>query len=343
MTSIFSKNGWLTAVVGILLLLSAVLTVSLLTKNQKRSSDLEETFEKGISIQEFYPVAKKGPLEEVYRLLKDKFSQNPVSAHDYVHVIGEVAYQTRGENGITLCDALSSYGCFHGFLAAFIVELGAEALPKTELACKKLGPADIPSCLHGIGHGVMAWRNYELGSSLNLCDDLEELSRIYCYDGVFMESFTNSMLPPEKRIARKQDPDDPWLPCTELQERYLMACYRQKVFDLFGFLGGDFKKLADLCLTLPAKYVPICVESYGYRVAISVQTQLEEINRLCGFLESGSERDECLLAAMAELSFEGRSGESIEKICGLVGSGRTEECRAKLKTLQEIHQARFGK
>ena len=44
-------------------------------------------------------------------------------------------------------------------------------------------------CVHGIGHGLMAWTSYELNDALEICKELSEgVNQRSCYSGIFMEN-----------------------------------------------------------------------------------------------------------------------------------------------------------
>ena len=49
-------------------------------------------------------------------------------------------------------------------------------------------------CVHGVGHGLMAWTSYELIDALELCDRLEDsTNQRFCYSGDFMEKIVGAL------------------------------------------------------------------------------------------------------------------------------------------------------
>src|SRR6185437_15151201 len=80
-------------------------------------------------------------------------------------------------------------------------------------------------CTHGLGHGVMDYRNDEVPLALKDCDTIDPARQAQeiCYAGVFMENITTDIKTgrPSKYIKAS----DPIYPCDFVDAKYKNACY----------------------------------------------------------------------------------------------------------------------
>ena len=81
-------------------------------------------------------------------------------------------------------------------LEAFFVDKGSTTLVKSiSILCEdETTGFGMHQCLHGVGHGLMAWFDYGLHDALEACD-LSKLQshRESCYSGVFMENIVGGI------------------------------------------------------------------------------------------------------------------------------------------------------
>ncbi|MEK9146785.1 MAG: hypothetical protein AAB639_01140, partial [Patescibacteria group bacterium] len=57
-----------------------------------------------------------------YEIIKAKYPNNDAAAHDFAHIIGIVAHDQKGMENLKVCDTAYNYGCYHGFIEAFIAK-----------------------------------------------------------------------------------------------------------------------------------------------------------------------------------------------------------------------------
>ena len=113
--------------------------------------------------------------------------------HQLAHLVGEATARRFGANKQAFASARRhfNYGCVHGF---FEYVLGRSATPTKAATtiCDSSGKDRSSrrfSCYHGVGHGVMMAKAYDLQASLDACDSLaDDIAEDGCWQGVFMEN-----------------------------------------------------------------------------------------------------------------------------------------------------------
>ena len=67
-------------------------------------------------LESFSKTAIEDP-QESWVFLKNKFTKNNQTiddVHEFAHIVGNSAFKKFGVDGLKICDATFSYGCFHG-------------------------------------------------------------------------------------------------------------------------------------------------------------------------------------------------------------------------------------
>ena len=289
--------------------------------------------------QAFEKYTKKNGAQNAYQALKNYFKNNDPQAHDFAHVVGIVNYEKNGESGLGICDTAYNYGCTHGFIEAYLAKNGIDLVGKIENSCQELGPLHAPSCLHGIGHGLMMNASYILGSALENCQKLQESSWIYCFDGVFMERIVGSMQDSADKLQiNTQNLDEP---CKSLEQMYQDQCWRNQVTLWFQYFQNRPEKVLQKCTGLDQIYQQTCFESTGL---INVMNHHDDISGLlsaCSLSENNL-IDSCLIGELKELLFEGQNPQVAKSLCGYVSSANSQSCADLFNQLFSEYQKRFG-
>jgi hypothetical protein len=126
-----------------------------------------------------------------------------------------------------------------GVVEASLRSTGRIDMPELERLCRSVQADDRPGpafeCIHGLGHGVLGARGYDLAATLRDCDALST-SRLAssCHAGAFMEAINAAVGAPvmhgahpaaaghERPAARLPavDPADPYSPCRAYGDPY---------------------------------------------------------------------------------------------------------------------------
>ena len=115
-------------------------------------------------------------------------------------------------------------------------------------------------CVHGLGHGLMIYTDYELPLSLETCDALEtSWDQTSCTGGVFMENLQTSY---NTRSPWLRD-DDPLYPCPTVAERHKLYCYLMVTSRILEVVGGDWQQTVDWCRKAEPAWIATCFQSLG--------------------------------------------------------------------------------
>lgn len=266
--------------------------------------------------------AEKGA-RAAYEYLKAN-TANTVQTHDLAHLIGSLAHESEGQKGATVCDGDFAFGCFHGFFESLLSRDQETALPLARQSCLSLvSDGGKASCLHGIGHGIVAWKS-DIKESLRQCDRLSSTEKIYCYDGAFMEFYTGIMGNTQKPV------EDSWDFCLRLNSQYQTQCVRNHTFYLFSRYGEDLS-IPQRCADLPQSLRGMCVQSIGLRAA-----QNPEINtRLCDAFKNLDDRSYCYVSTAQELTFQGRDSEG--ELCSRLSEEWKNKCEETISFTKNLY------
>ena len=191
--------------------------------------------------------------------------------HNLAHVIGRAtAKQFDGMGEAFLrCPTMFDYGCNHGFLEVVLVgdSSPAEVIRRVCESLPEKPEIGRPNCYHGSGHGVMMNESYNLNSALSVCDELLD-EALGCWSGVFMENVSGYITGriadqfPENNSFRY---DDPYAPCSIVDEKYREVCYQVHVPYLGEFFKYDLQKVIETCLNA-GRYTHTCVYGFGWHI-----------------------------------------------------------------------------
>ncbi|HSX19290.1 MAG TPA: hypothetical protein VLE91_04115 [Candidatus Saccharimonadales bacterium] len=291
----------------------------------------------GVNYAAFGDFIQKNGAEFSYNLLKDNFKNNDFLAHNYAHVVGLSVFEQKGSEGMKICDAAFNYGCFHGFIEGILRKDGVGAMSGIEKACFDLGSINAASCLHGIGHGVMAI-SYDLPKALETCDSLGDFSREWCWDGVFMERNVGSMQLQSDRFVLTGN--NLMKPCEDLDLKYQDKCWRNQTYAWYSFFGGDVKKVASQCSLISQQFYQTCVRNLGMQT-VAIYGSAQKSVDLCSRIVKTNFRDLCFLGTLDELMFEGRDVQNAASICDFVST--KDECTEEYVQQESNYRERFAK
>ncbi len=224
--------------------------------------------------------------------------------HPILHDIGAHAAREYGslaeafKHGDSVCRA----GYYHGVLEGVFGESGDQLLESLDGICASVSGRErysyeYFSCVHGIGHGLMAYFQHDVFESLSGCDRLSgEWEQESCYGGVFMENVMSDTSEIPSRFFQKEDP---MYPCTAVRERYRVPCYLMQSSQVLKMSGGDFAAVFAACDGVDAAYRRICYESIGRDVSGVVGGSIESALTLCA-LGSGEAEEACVVGAAVD-------------------------------------------
>lgn len=262
-------------------------------------------------------LAKVAGVATAFQYLKTNYEPLSPGVHDLAHLVGILAYQEQQEKGLLVCDESFSYGCYHGFFIEFFKTEASQGIKVADAACQTLGkPGAIASCVHGIGHGIHIWKDYELSAALQTCDsEISAPSHDHCYDGVFMENISPNT--DAGLVHRREFAADPWSVCRGLTEKYQFACSREQPFFLNSVSAGDLRETTRACLAAPSLLMRAgCSEGTGLLIAQSTRGRVRETAALCRLFPEEDDFTRCLKASAREFVFQYLLTDEALALCG---------------------------
>ena len=278
-------------------------------------------------------------------LLKSFQKQGVVSAkqddHQLAHSIGRFTAKKFGITGESFlrCDTSFNYGCQHGFFEYALGVVGS-AKDTAEKICGSFqgtySSKFIFYCYHGVGHGILMAKAYDVPSALETCDSLRtSAGKEGCWQGVFMEN-ANAGMRGEARSGQFSK-ENPLLPCSQVADIYKYQCFINHAGWLVTVFPYDMAAASAACLDAPSEYINACMQSLGLMVSnpswqYSLTTNTEGIAleaiawKLClQFPEKY--RDQCVIGAVDNLlNFHELDLSSPKTFCNKISSVYTLIC-----------------
>ena len=117
-----------------------------------------------------------------------------IDTHLMGHVVGDILYKQMGINGIKYCTQDFRNACSHSIVINAFLQKGEKAIPEIEKACHAApgGSGAYTMCFHGLGHGILAYVNYDFPKTDALCkkfgtEQYNYREYIECMGGAVME------------------------------------------------------------------------------------------------------------------------------------------------------------
>ena len=233
--------------------------------------------------------------QKAYDIFKEdtKEFREPQVQHLISHVMGELLYDTEGVDGLVVCDASFSSGCYHTFFGKSIAEEGEQIISEFSRICVDMyGPLE-DKCRHGIGHGILVFLGAEeLSEALILCDRFVQRDIFGCTSGVFMEYFFMEYFTPtsdtesyNKVVQELFNENEPYALCSSVLEHFQESCYYE-IVNLWNIVfRQDYEKIKELCTGIinSNSKRELCFLGLG---GIIVSSYNFNINRIITFCES---------------------------------------------------------
>ncbi len=263
----------------------------------------------------------KGSLYAFEVLRRAEFPPN-TDTHLLGHAVGDVLFKEKGIEGMTLCTEEFRNACSHSIVVGYLFEKGEEGLADIFGACKKApgGSGAYTMCYHGLGHGILAYTDYDLEKAVALCEvngtaEYGGREGVECIGGIIMEIISGGA---HDRVAweaaRKKylGGPDPLYPCPApfMPKAAKPQCLVYLTPYLWEQAGGDinnpevedFKAAFRFCDVLPLGSVErdACYGGFGKEFVGLVK--LRDIRNIENFSleDSKTVYDWCLLAEVKD-------------------------------------------
>lgn len=245
--------------------------------------------------------------------------------HPLAHALGYAVRSTptTATRLLSQCDDRYQSGCYHGILQRYFdARIGMPLAQRVLVApCDGLRGTQeqfrLFDCLHGTGHGLMMYHQYDANASLKDCDRLTtEWDRRSCYSGVFMEHNMGARMqtfgdgkfgmhrhstPAPSVVLYK--PKDLHYPCNTTPVRYRRECYELQSDLILPALRQDYRKASQVCDAAgPPDLVRACYVGLGRNASGAAAFQYAGILKRCD-LASAVGKPFCYQGAVRHLAY----------------------------------------
>lgn len=259
------------------------------------------------------------------------------SCHDNAHNVGRFTYELLGADAFKTCSMSCQSGCYHGAVEAYFREYGTANLASSINAICAASPNDfvLHQCRHGLGHGLMAWSNYQLFDALDGCDLLDSVSaRSSCYSGVFMENIAQSMTAYLEIEGHTTEyiSDDPYYPCSIVSEQYQANCYFLQTDRMLTLAEGDFATVVQNCSEVENDFSrQNCFLSLGRSASGYHRQRPESVIPICNAVVDTDNKQHCLTGAVQDTFWDEQGSVTGLKFCAsLTDDANSSQCYASL-------------
>ena len=249
-------------------------------------------------------LAKNNPQKAWDYLKKTYIIDNEVigNPHSLAHLVGNNAYTKFGLDGVRICDSKFAYGCYHGVTEQMLLHLGITGINKIEQSCINYWPPNesenFTGCIHGAGHGLVTWREYDLKKAIADCDGFTQYLRNYCYNGAMMEFM-------EGAPRESFDEDNPWALCNSLESESQQLCARIMIISFTTKFNWDFAQIAGNCSKAPSEvFRSECFMSLGDHAAQSANGDIFKIKAYCDQITDPDGKGKCYSSAATQVIFQ---------------------------------------
>ncbi len=261
--------------------------------------------------------------------------------HLLAHAVGNILYKQKGLEGIKICTNDFRNACSHSIVIGLFTERGADAIDDIAIACRNApgGPGAYGMCFHGLGHGVLAFTNYDFLDALGLCRHVGTAKYDYvesaeCVGGMVMElvAGVHDRVAWEKAKTVYFKKDDPLYPCNQgfipTNARHLCFLYLtphlweavgaspttmtvdelKKSFAFCSRLTGDKAQFKESCFGGFGKEFVTMVQSEDIRkVASATKDQRVKVYQLCLLAANPDGINACLREALNSFYWGGEN------------------------------------
>lgn len=258
------------------------------------------------------------------------------NCHRIAHTMGAAAllrYDGRVGRAFAEGSASCWSGYYHGILERAFRDVGSNDL--APVSRKLCSDADVRStafiayqCVHGLGHGLMLYTNYDMPRSLAVCDRLATgWDQTSCTGGVFMENISSSYGITSKWLRD----DDPIYPCTAVAERHKLYCYLMVTSRILPFVSGDFSAAGEICRESETAWIATCFQSLGRDASGTTRGDVRRILALCA--TAAEMERECLYGAGRDLTSNDGGARRSRALCRAVNEAAQAYCFEGIGTI----------
>ena len=246
------------------------------------------------------------------KLISESGGGSVYDCHQESHQIGRIGYKIEKEKSFQSCSADCHSGCYHGAMESLLVEKGTANLASDVMeVCQKFETSfGNFECLHGVGHGILAYFDYDMPQTIIECKKLPDgFSQSSCYGGMFMENILTGQGLGAGDIDKNGDihttewvnKNDPYFPCNKIDKDQILQyqCYQMQTSWMLTLSKYNFNTVAKQCLNAPNNMQQACFKSFGRDEAGYTLRNPKKIIEICNIVsDQGNYYMQCIEGAL---------------------------------------------
>jgi len=339
---------WILSIVGLFFFKFFPIEIGAPTPSQKQYPELQKLKNNTYDFTQlktyFTNLAQKKGGVYAYKILQHADIPANTDLHLLGHAVGEQLYKQQGIEGMEYCTQDFRNACSHSIVVGTLLDNGAteKIFEKIDQACKKApgGYGAYGLCYHGLGHGVLAYTNYDMRKAAKLCEKTmrlgENIAYAQCISGTVMEIVGGG--DHDKKTWTKQstyylsDPN-PLALCqsTSIKAPATSLCYNYITPHLFTLAGFDpsnthdpvsFQKAFLYCDAIPeleTRSRDACFGGFGKEFVVlakdrdirnigdMTKRQLTLISQWCHLAPTEKAQQSCIFSALTSLFWGGEN------------------------------------
>lgn len=284
------------------------------------------------------------------KILVESGNGSKVDCHQEAHRVGRVAYKIYNADVFQESDTTCNSGFYHGAMEAFFTARGTENLAENiDKLCNTM-PTNFStfSCLHGVGHGLLAYLDYAVPQGLELCKQLEsDFAKQSCYGGIFMENIVVGQgLGVRGGHTTRWLNQDPHFPCTAVDQasEIQYECYQMQTSRMLLLNGWNYDSTIKECTKAREDMIPVCFKSMGRDLAGQVLKDPERIKQVCSTVTERYQSN-CIEGAVNVVIdfWADRLNNQASQLCDLLSLSGKQNCyQVVAKRLPELFKDENG-
>jgi plastocyanin len=274
-----------------------------------------------------------GPDKIMEDLLAESGGGSTIDCHQPAHVMGRITYELLGAETFQRGSANCHSGYYHGAMEAFLKERGTDNLAENINQLCSLFDTGFGKfeCLHGVGHGVLAYENYNLLKAIEVCGRLgDQFAISSCHGGMFMENIVAGQgLGATPGHETDWVSDDPHYPCNAIGDDFSTRyqCYQMQTSWMLHLNKYDFDAAAEECLNADADMIPVCFKSLGRDSAGHNLREPNKTMAVCNKIIDDNYHNECMIGA-------------VNVVIDFWGAGLKDQASRFCDVVKDSHRAR---
>ena len=283
-----------------------------------------------------------------------------IDVHLLGHAVGDVLYKQEGMEGIKVCTDDLRNACSHSIVVGTLLESGTEVLPQIVQLCKQApgGKGAYTMCVHGLGHGVLAFAAYDMVKAMEICkqtgtQEFHNSEIGQCVGGMTMEMVAgvHDRDAWEKQYKNIFKEGDPLSPCNEdyIPDNAKSFCYTYLTPRLLAAAGADlgnpdpkyYPKAFSYCELIPKSRTSdrsTCFASFGKEFAVLANDRNpqtveimsnEKLIKIYDWCNSGPSKEgltPCLNSALQSLYWGGENTPGVSiRFCEIIPDKKESE------------------